>query len=228
MAIKFHPDPSTLISFAAGSLPEALSTVVAVHLDMCRLCRDEVTKLERVGIVLLEGLAPVGMRSPQPNPSLSSLRHDARSAPLAGHSIKTSQAPTSGGAARPFPPALARLAGAASTDEVAWRRLAPGLWHKPLPLSAGSEGDLRLIKVGPGRTMPDHGHGGTELTLVLQGAYRDQVGTFSTGDLADLDEETEHQPFADPQTGCVCLIASEKKARFKSLLPRLFQPLTGF
>jgi len=75
--------------------------------------------------------------------------------------------------------------------------------------------------------MPEHGHGGSELTLLLRGSYRDEVGHFARGDLADLDETVEHQPVADPETGCICLIGTESKARFKSLFARLLQPLTG-
>jgi len=44
------------------------------------------------------------------------------------------------------------------------------------------------------------------------------------------DEEAalvEHRPIADQETGCIRLIASESKARFKGLVARLVQPLTG-
>ena len=113
-------------------------------------------------------------------------------------------------------------------DRVPWRRIGIGVWHHPLPLSPGAKGDLRLLKVAPGQAMPDHGHGGAELTLMLRGSYRDEVGTFRVGDLADLDDDVEHRPVADLKDGCICLIASEEKAKFRGLLARLFQPLTGF
>jgi anti-sigma factor ChrR (cupin superfamily) len=32
---------------------------------------------------------------------------------------------------------------------------------------------------------------------------------------------------ADAATGCICLIASEKKARFKGIIARLMQPFIG-
>ena len=35
---------------------------------------------------------------------------------------------------------------------------------------------------------------GQEMTLILRGAYRDQIGRFAPGDVADLDEGIEHQP----------------------------------
>ena len=75
--------------------------------------------------------------------------------------------------------------------------------------------------------MPEHGHGGCEMTLVLAGSYHDETGAFGPGDLQDVDESVEHKPLTDAVTGCICLIASERPARFKGLFGRLFQPLTG-
>jgi putative transcriptional regulator len=110
---------------------------------------------------------------------------------------------------------------------VPWRRLGPGVWHARLPLSPSAQGDLRLLRIAPGRAMPVHGHGGTELTLVLTGAYGDETGRYCRGDIQDLDEDDEHKPIADPGEGCVCLIASERPARFKGLVGRFINPLTG-
>jgi putative transcriptional regulator len=114
-----------------------------------------------------------------------------------------------------------------SLDDIPWKRLAPGIWHYPIQLSKRASGDLRLIKVAPGQAIPEHGHGGEELTLMLRGSYHDEIGTFQTGDVADLDTDVEHRPVADAVTGCICLIANERKARFKGLLARLMQPFIG-
>ena len=51
--IMRHPDPATLMSFAAGTLAEPLAAVVAAHLDMCAACRAEVADLELLGAVLM-------------------------------------------------------------------------------------------------------------------------------------------------------------------------------
>ena len=76
--------------------------------------------------------------------------------------------------------------------------------------------------------MPEHGHGGAELTLVLRGAFHDETGRYARGDVADLDETVEHQPVVTDAGGdCICLIASEKPERFHGLVARLLQPLRG-
>ena len=113
-----------------------------------------------------------------------------------------------------------------SLDSIPWKRLGPGVWHHRLALRQEGDGDLRLLRIAPGRKMPDHGHGGAELTLVIEGSYSDVTGKYRRGDIQDVDEGIEHQPIVDKDGECVCLIASEHPARFKSLVGRLTQPWT--
>src|SRR5262249_29728163 len=54
MSSNHHPFPETLVSYAAGTLSNALSCVVACHLSMCGECADDVRELELVGGLLLE------------------------------------------------------------------------------------------------------------------------------------------------------------------------------
>ncbi|MBU1211519.1 MAG: ChrR family anti-sigma-E factor [Alphaproteobacteria bacterium] len=212
MKIDHHPDESTLMSYAAGSLPEPLSAVVAAHIELCPDCAHEVRAMERIGATLFEVLAPASV-------GLTAGQAFAGAAPsLAATAAYVDTRPTAS--------VLTRLLGGELAD-VHWKRLGFGIWHYPIKLSPNSKGDLRLIKVAPGQVMPDHGHGGSELTLILSGSYSDEFGTYRSGDLSDLGDDVEHQPVSDPVEGCVCLIASERKARFKDVLARIVQPLTG-
>lgn len=217
MIVHHHPDPSTLMSYAAGSLPEALAAVVSCHIAMCPECRAEVNWLEEAGGALLDGLDGERVTSGAPDigdAAALAVRADPR--PRSSASVPSGNVPAP----------LVALVGP-DLDAVKWRRLAPGLWHKKLPLSKGGQGDLRLIKVAPGLKLPEHGHGGQELTLLLQGAYSDCFGRYGRGDIADLDEEVEHQPVADPRDGCICLIGIVKPSRYKGWMARLLQPLVG-
>ena len=76
-------------------------------------------------------------------------------------------------------------------------------------------------------SMLEHGHGGEELTLVLQGAFKDKVGRFARGDIADLDEDTEHCPIIEEGETCICLYATEAPSHYKTF-GRLLQPFLGF
>ena len=126
-----------------------------------------------------------------------------------------------------LPPPLARLVGG-SLDAIRWRPLTIGIWHHRIALDGKDCGELRLINVSRGYGLPAHGHNGAELTLVLRGAFHDEIGRFGVGDAADLDESIEHRPVAEIlDTGCICVLACERPARFHGLLPRLLQPLFG-
>lgn len=224
--VKSHPthhlDDATLLSFAAGALPEALAAVAAQHVRGCAKCAATLRRMEAIGAHLFDTIEPVPLTKPAPTLALR-LTGAAVGQRLNGNT-------PGAGAGRDgmdrAPSSLEALIGGA-LETAQWRRLGIGLWHARIGLSEAAGGELRLIKVAPGRRLPEHGHGGSELTLILDGAYTDEIGTFRVGDVADLDETVEHRPMADKITGCVCLIAFEHKARFKGFLPRLMQPLTG-
>jgi putative transcriptional regulator len=210
--IVHHPDIATLIGFSSGALGEALSLVVACHLDVCGACRGEVRRMNRIGGAIMEAATV--------EPLSAGTRIEALTA---GHMDTVEQAAT---AVAGLPLPLARILGRPLAD-VAWKMLVPGVKHYPLPLSARAAGYLTLLKVSPGRSVPDHGHGGTELTLVLEGSYRDEHGIYRVGDLEDMDGDAEHRPVVEGEEPCICLIASESKAMFKGWAGRLIQPLTG-
>ena len=215
MGITHHPDASSLMSCSAGSMPEAFAAVMASHISVCACCRKELSTMERIGVALFEQLTPATVSRPAP---VIALR--AGEADIEEHRA----ARTSDGE---VPAPLAPILGD-DLDRVPWKRVGPGVWSHQIDLSDPSRGELRLIKVAPGMALPEHGHRGNELTLVLRGAYTDASGTYRAGDVADLDQDVEHQPVADAVEGCICLIAVEGKLRFKSRIARLVQPLTGF
>lgn len=212
MSITHHLDDATLMSFAAGALPAALSAVAAVHVAMCPRCRSEVAALERVGAALLTALPAVRLERAEPEtPSAPGL-------PTSPQEREASAAPMPS----TTPLAVLMPGGIAG---VRWRRIGPGIWLHRLPVKGS--GALGLLKVAPGRIVPEHGHGGAELTVVLQGSFNDITGRYGTGDVADVDETIEHEPVADPGADCICLVASERPARFRGLIARLLQPWHG-
>lgn len=213
MKITHHPDEATLMSYAAGSLPAALSAVVSLHLDMCEECRHVVHDMETIGAALFETVRPVATDASRTQINLAALKAGANG----------EVAPT---ADSPDPDPVVRIVGM-PLEDVPWKRLGLGVWHYPVGSSKMNRGDLRLLKVQRGQALPEHGHGGSELTLILEGAYTDHIGTFSAGDVADLDDDVEHRPIACPKDGCICLVASEQKIRFTGMVGRILQPLIG-
>jgi putative transcriptional regulator len=212
--IEHHPDTATLASYAAGSLDEAFATVVAAHLASCAKCRARLHEIEEVGGTMLETIDAVGLNEAALERAMSRLDEpsEERAEPRS--------------AEQSLPRPLGRLV-TAPLDAIAWKSVAPGVAVHRLPTSKAARGSLTLLKIAPGKKIPEHGHGGMEITLVLTGSYRDALGRFGPGDVADLDEDIEHQPVVDSDEPCICLVASEAPTRFKSFFGRLFQPLVG-
>lgn len=220
MSVKHHPSDATLIAYGAGSLGEGLSLVVATHLSYCAECRQRVQEIETLGGVLLEELPPADVADDALDRLLQRLDD-----PVPAEQPRPA-APAAPPGALVLPAPLNDYVGPVSEDR--WRRLVPGIRQiEVLPQRRG-EGTVRLLRIAPGTALPSHGHGGAELTLVLSGSFSDETGRFEAGDVGELDSETEHQPIADAEVDCICLVATEAPLRFRGLLPRLMQPFLRF
>ena len=209
-----HLDYSTLMAHAAGTLDGAFAVVAAAHIAACPVCREALREAEAVGGALLEQM---------PEGQVSDSCRARTLAALEGIAPARRVAPQPAALPRP----LARLIGASDFNAIAWKTKAPGVAMFDIKLPAGAKGQLKLLRIGAGRAMPEHGHGGEEITLVLKGAYRDHIGRFAAGDVADLDEDIEHKPVVESDQDCICLVATERPTRFKTLAARLMQPFVG-
>ena len=203
MTITHHPDISTLMCCAAGSQPEAFAAVVASHLALCPECRAEVRHMQEIGVALFDKLEPVPVSCQPPVVAMRAAEAEVANPPSDREAIadicKTG-----------VPMPLAKHVGCCLHD-VPWQTVAPGIATYTIPLSKGCCGTLKLVMLQPGIALPQHGHDGAELTLVLTGSYTDETGTYRPGDVADLDEEVTHKPVACPRDGCVCLTASYRE-----------------
>lgn len=212
--IRHHLSQDLLMAYSAGSLPEAYGLVVATHISLCDQCRAELESFEALGGSLLETGKPAELSPGSLSQTLARIAANDRGAPQL-----TSPKPTSE-AGDPLPEPLASYAGG-TWDAIQWRSVGMGVKQAILPTACNST--ARLLYIPAGRAMPDHSHGGTELTLVLQGAFLDETGRYARGDIEVADEHTEHTPVAAPGEPCICLAATDAPLKFNSLIPRMLQ-----
>lgn len=221
MTPRHHLDPSTLVSHAAGALSPEVAAIVATHLLACKECRQSLARAEQVGGVL------VG-RQLQPPPQ--NARGDQLRARMLER-LQPSAAPVGAADASPaaeapdclplpLQPYFGRTYGA-----LKWRWMGPGMHY--IRTTGPSGATMLMLRIGPGKSMPVHGHQGCEITQVLRGAYDDALGHFGAGDVADLDGETQHQPVTSPGEPCVCVAALDAPLRFPGWFARSLQPLFG-
>lgn len=206
MTIKHHLSENLLMAYAAGALPEAFSLVVATHISLCDECRARLGAHEAVGGAILEtGEATMAEDS-----------LDRVMARLGAQGPVAAPAPRGA-----FPEPLQSYIGG-DLAQVKWRRLGMGVRQAILPTGRGAS--VRLLHIPAGQAVPDHGHRGMELTLVLQGAFSDTTDRFGPGDLEIATENLQHTPVADAGMDCICLAATDAPLRFTKLIPRLAQP----
>ena len=208
--IKHHLTDDLLMAYAAGSLPEAFDLMVATHLSLCDDCRARAESFDAVGGHVLEDQnQPVGMNE------------DSLAATMA---LIAQGAPTPK-PARPgcpvLPSPLQDYVGG-GVEDIRWKPIGMGVKQAILPTTR--DATARLLFIPAGAAVPDHGHHGIELTMVLQGAFSDEVDRFARGDVEIADEDLEHTPVADISEDCICLAVTDAPLKFTKLIPRLFQP----
>jgi putative transcriptional regulator len=214
--ITHHLDDATILAFAAGTLGEAHACAVATHLSYCSTCRAATRQAESYGGELL-------LAEP-----VSAVTDTCRAATLASLDAIAPTAPRKvATATSEVPFVLSNLLNNQQLDSLKWKSKGPGIATFEIPLSSKGNTHLQLLRIGKGRKMPEHGHGGEELTVMLRGSYSDHTGRYTVGDVADLDEDIEHQPIVDSDEDCICLVATEAPTRFKSVWARLAQPFIG-
>lgn len=211
MTIRHHLSDQLLMGYAAGQLPEAFSLVVATHVSLCDECRARLASYDTLGGALIEDQAAIAMGEAALAAALSRIE---------GTPQATRRAPLQ--AAGIFPAPLADYVGG-DLSAVKWRSIGMGVRQAILP--TGPEASARLLYIPAGVAVPDHGHRGMELTLVLQGAFADANDRFDRGDLEIADESLEHTPVAMAGVDCICLAATDAPLRFRKLLPRIAQSI---
>ncbi len=205
--IQRHPHDDLLLSYAAGSLDEGSSLIVATHLTFCAKCRMDVLVAETVGGALLDAIAPVEMGD-------AADVMDRLDEPAAVPSRATKET----GFPRTLDPYL-------PDTTVAWRWFGPGLHYAELLKKGGTK--VGLLRCAPGAEVPLHSHRGEELTLVLAGNYHDGESNFSYGDVQCADDTLQHRPVAHADIGCTVLIMNKGNLRPKSVVARLFVRILG-
>ncbi len=208
--IKHHLTDDLLMAYAAGTLPEAFDLMVATHLSLCDECRARAESFDAVGGHVLEANAePIRMGE---NSLAATMALIAQGAP-------TPKPAHPGCAVLPSP--LQDYVGG-TVDDIRWKSIGMGVKQAILPTTR--EATARLLFIPAGAAVPDHGHQGIELTMVLQGAFSDEVDRFARGDVEIADEDLEHTPVADISEDCICLAVTDAPLKFNKLMPRLFQP----
>jgi putative transcriptional regulator len=109
-----------------------------------------------------------------------------------------------------------------------WRTIGAGIRFAKVDVPEDPGFNVVLLRVGPGRALPQHGHAGSELTVILKGSFSDEGGTYGPGDFAEEDGHSSHQPVVSEDGECICLTAIEGRLKPNNWLAKLIMPFYGF
>jgi putative transcriptional regulator len=208
----FSTMDNLLARYVAGTLPAPVNMAVGAHLELKDDNRAFVDSLETMAGEAVEDLAGAEVTDRQ-----TRLEKIFASA---GEPQETVSGPSSG----KIPPALAALV-PHDIDTIPWRAKMPGYKECALGVIEGCE--VNLLWIRPGRKMPSHTHEGSEITLVLDGAFSDSRGRYGRGDIALADEDVDHSPVAENDGPCICLAITDAPLRLTGSYRQFFSDFIG-
>ena len=207
--IAHHVSDQLIATYLSGHLPYAYSLVVASHIELCDDCRTTLMACQTLAGIVLQRESPASVSPGLKSRVLELLdRPDFAESP--GKPMESGIFPT---------PIIQAIGG----REPRWRSLGGGLRQQII--CRRRDGSARLLYIPAGKSVPEHGHRGLELTLVLQGAFSDDTGEYRAGDVEIADDSIEHRPMVAGKAPCICLAATDNPLSFKGILPSLLQPI---
>ena len=219
MKITHHLSEELLLDYSSGALSEAWSIAVAAHLSKCSHCRALHAKLEEVGGSLLTDSGPQGLSDGIFEKVLDRL--DEAEATACDKVSYNAEWVSKYGI-----PAVVTDYLTADTKKLPWKSLGLGVSQIVLE-TKDSSATARLLKIPAGKKVPHHSHNGRELTVIFSGGFTDETGSYGPGDIQEIHDNAEHQPWVREGEDCICLAVTEAPLKFTNVAVRLAQPLIG-
>lgn len=209
---KMNSIDTLLASYAGGLLPAPAHMLVESHLQIKSANRRFVNELEGLVGNALDDLKPqaISNRDGRLNAIFKAAEPE-----VIEHSVHSDEV---------FPSSLRNFVGF-DADDVPWQSKLPGFREYDLGEVDGCH--VNLLWIRPGRTMPGHTHEGSELTLVLDGAFTDVTGRYGRGDISIADESIDHRPVAENERPCICLAVTDGDLRLTGSIGQRLGDLIG-
>ncbi len=202
-----------LVAYSAGSLDPARHALVASHLLLKPLNRRFVRAVEysvASDIALSTGAVPVARRDTR----LAAIFDAMDASPVLREPLADDV----------LPGPLRRFLGC-GIEDVSWSFVVPGV--RECRIGDVGRGSVSLLRVKAGRRLPQHSHEGSEMTLVLTGAFTDPLGCYGRGDIAIADAEIDHSPVVDSEEECICFAITDAPLVLTGPFGRVVQKIFG-
>ena len=231
--IKHHPKFELIQAYVNGDLPASLSVGISIHAEMCKECQQQIAMLtEQVAEASFE-LDTNDTNDDMMTFDTSDLDQVIESAEFNFenmiHNITDLDAIVD----------FAEVAEKSVTFKNKQFTLPTALSHIDLGKVANvgklsrrrlqldeDEIHTNILHIGAGGSVPEHQHKGFELTVLLDGTFSDESGTYKKGDFIMLDSSVKHNPISDD--GCLCFTVSNAPLHFTQGINKLLNPIGNF
>lgn len=209
-----------LWEYACGTLDSSYNLLIESYLEVKPTARKVVTQFETIGGSLLEkNCKPAAMDCASLNKVLAAMD----CAMATAERTKTDSSATHSAApcakTETLPSTIRHYMSHHGVTPK-WNRMVPGMAFCKLP---GQDGryTITILEAKPGVKVPEHKHNGTEIILVLSGAFKDENGTYTQGDIIINEDKSHHEPVVSGECKCTCLIVADNPMQFTGTITRL-------
>ena len=219
--IEFSALDMLLMNYAAGTLNPAEQLIVAAHVALNVEGRRRLARFEALGGRMMEKEPPAKMKDGCLDGVMQKIK-SAQSAPEKKEPCAAAEKTVHGLC---IPQSIYEMmSGHCLEKTVCWKQVTDGVetFNVRVAMRFPCSRKLRLLHVAPNRATPAHRHRGREITVVLDGEYHDEYGTYRRGDIVIInDPRVVHTPAAGPH-GCLCLVLTDSPLRFANPFTQIY------
>jgi putative transcriptional regulator len=221
--VNLHPSTDLLNQFVQGELATGKSVAVSAHMELCESCSARAKDLQSLAVS-----AWVDPDMAQPIEQSADTDYSS----LVANIVKSPQVKSAASeemvkvdidvldSSIRLPKVLAK----AVAEGLQWKKVAGGISEAQLFLD--NETQCEFIYMAPGCEVPMHTHQGSEVTLVLDGSFEDELGEYRESDFIIRDTEHHHKPRS--KEGCLCFAVLDSPLKFTKGIARLMNPINSY
>jgi putative transcriptional regulator len=222
--IKYHPSHELLDTFVTGQLPASFSAAIAIHAELCDVCRNKITQLESThannafSAAADEDFtltADMLFNDWEMDSLICAITDDTE---IIHTTVTTPILVNFNNTAYQLPRALQHI-------DLGKQLNVGKLTRSRLDLNEGVT-HTSLLHIQAGGHIPNHTHKGSELTLLLEGSFEDEMGTYNKGDFILLNSNHTHSPMT--KHGCLCYTVVDSPLTFTEGMAKILNPLGNF
>jgi len=217
----YHPSENDLIEYAAGGVDWAVGICISTHLHYCTACRLKLNELNALGGHCMESAPAAALSNASLMNTMAKIKAAKSERGVGESQLITSNSESHGSTYNNLPNVLKKII--ANPKSIKWSRVTPSLKAANL-VTEQNKFEVCLHKIKKGGKVAEHDHRGLEVTVVLEGSFSDEKGTYNPGDYIIKKPGDTHRPTAALNKDCLCLSIVEAPVKLTGLLGAVVNP----